>query len=96
MADEITCPMCQGTVVLSDGVRSLCRDCHDMTDAELAAEVQKRVDRTLWVALRAVEDQAAYFRLQQSRGLVAPSEYEEAVEAAEVLGDILRKRRSRG
>lgn len=96
MSESITCPLCAGPVALTEGVRALCHDCHGMTDEEMAAEIQKRVDRTIWVALRAIEDQAAYYRLQQQRGQEPPKQYEATLQAAEMLGDILRKTKSTG
>ncbi len=94
MTVSITCPMCQMDVSLQRGqAEALCGDCHDLDEVQLGEEVQRRVDRALWSAVRAMEDQAAYVRWAQTEGKPAPGGEQVAGDAA-VLRSILDRRRA--
>ena len=96
MAELITCPVCQSRVALEgDDVRALCGDCHDMSEEQLAEELQKRVDRAVWAALRAVEDQAAYVRWAADQGKQVPPDAEDSEQSAALLRRILQACRRR-
>lgn len=88
----ITCPMCQGAVTLpEDEAAALCSDCHDMTDQQLADELEKRVERAVHIALRAVEDKTTYARWLREQGKPVNVELKQAEEAARLLREVLSR-----
>lgn len=69
----ISCPMCAQPVELrGEQVASLCPDCHHLAPDDLGLEVQSRVERSLWAALRALEDQVAWVEWRASQGQRVP------------------------
>jgi two-component system chemotaxis response regulator CheB len=96
-----TCPECSGTLweVDEDGVlRYRCRVGHVYSLEALRAAQSEGVESALWIAMRALEEQAGLIRraAERSRGLRAPSAVlrhelraEEVEERARVIRDLL-------
>ena len=88
----ITCPMCLSEVVLPEHeAAALCVGCHDMTEQELAEELEKRVERALHLALRAVDDKTTYARWLREQGKPVNLELSQAEESAQLLREILQR-----
>lgn len=98
---EFTCPECSGTLreVDEDGVpRYRCRVGHVYSPEALRAAQSDSVETALWVAMRALEEQAGIIRrsAERSRGHRAPSaaarydlRAEEVEQRAHVIRDLL-------
>jgi len=98
---EFTCPECSGTLweVDEDGIpRYRCRVGHVYSAEALRAAQSDSVETALWIAMRALEEQAGLIRrsAERSRGLHAPSaaarhdmRAEEVEHRAQVIRDLL-------
>lgn len=93
MPETITCPMCNNRVELEiDDARSLCPDCLDEDD--LGAEVQRRVERALWTAVRSLEEQATWVSWKERAGKPLPVGAETLRTDADLLRTVLERSRS--
>ena len=98
---QFTCPECSGTLweVDEDGIpRYRCRVGHVCSPEALRAAQSEGVETALWVAMRALEEQASLIRrtAERSRGLHAPSaaarhelRAEEVQQQAQVIRNLL-------
>ena len=92
MSTTITCPLCSASVELRPGeAEAICEDAHDLSADELGAEVQRRVERALWAAVRALDDQAAYARWAEQNGKKVPPGADRAAQDTTLLRSILSR-----
>jgi hypothetical protein len=100
---ELTCPTCTETLAVQDEDIFRCPEEHDYTVVGLALTTNLAALRALWMAIRALEDDAASLRYMAAHygdafGQAADKRREEAqaaTEAAEVLRGHARRAQQR-
>ena len=92
MAAHVSCPLCLGPVELGDGTAACADQGHEFGDEDLIREKQQQVDKALWAAIRALEDQAAAARWATARGMPRSSTDPDAQVHAERLRELLQNR----
>ena len=90
MPETITCPLCKGPVeLLPDQIRAACAEDHDLSGEEVARQLEEQVERALWSAVKALEDQAAYARWAVAHGRPSASDPETAQKEVDLLRQVL-------